>query len=443
MILSLCLLAAAAEEHSSCRRWAHDGECEANPGYMLASCSAACEAHAAGTLAFGDVYTPPLVEGNAFLLPGLSVSPRLTNVNDVTVRTVNDWHFAMMNDFPRNELFRRALEKAVRADSTVLDIGSGSGMLAMIAARLGPQAVIAVEANGQLLELAERVAEDNGLRDQITFVKALSSDLTIRNNTEATEAGGTAGSSTAAPPTELPQRANVLVTETLGTLLLSESTAFYIEHAREKLLTPDAAIIPARGVQYVVLIESHALLELSEARAWGGFDLSRFNALRDTDSLTFSNSMGLVRMSTTPHTRLTGAATVFEIDFGTARAADLRAERTRTFDLEIVADGTIHAAMTFWEAALDKEGSLVLSTDPQLTKDNIARDRAWGHGVQFLEDMSTAAPLEAPRHLQVRKGDVVQLTVTFTELRTSMQFRVAKAQCDPAPASMATAAPAA
>jgi protein arginine N-methyltransferase 7 len=55
-----------------------------------------------------------------------------------TIDTVNDWHYAMMNDLERNEMFYSALGETVTKDSVVLDIGAGSGLLSMMAASLGP-----------------------------------------------------------------------------------------------------------------------------------------------------------------------------------------------------------------------------------------------------------------------------------------------------------------
>ena len=43
--------------------------------------------------------------------------------------------YAMLNDHARNAALRRALEKAVTPDSRLLDIGAGSGLLSMMAAR--------------------------------------------------------------------------------------------------------------------------------------------------------------------------------------------------------------------------------------------------------------------------------------------------------------------
>jgi hypothetical protein len=56
-------------------------------------------------------------------------------------QAVNDFHFAMINDLPRNAFYKTALDLAVRPGCTVLEIGTGSGLLSMLAARAGPDHV--------------------------------------------------------------------------------------------------------------------------------------------------------------------------------------------------------------------------------------------------------------------------------------------------------------
>jgi tRNA G37 N-methylase Trm5 len=85
----------------------------------------------------------------------------------------------MINDRPRNHFYRQALERAVKKGDTVLEIGTGSGLLAMLAARAGPEHVYAVEANGNMAELAEQLIKSNGLDSKITVINALSTEVDV------------------------------------------------------------------------------------------------------------------------------------------------------------------------------------------------------------------------------------------------------------------------
>ena len=83
----------------------------------------------------------------------------LTGQVVAAVMAVNDFHFAMVNDHPRNEFFEGADQGHQSGDARVLQIGTGSGLLAMIAAQLGAQHVTAIEANGHMAALARGTSQ--------------------------------------------------------------------------------------------------------------------------------------------------------------------------------------------------------------------------------------------------------------------------------------------
>jgi len=78
------------------------------------------------------------------------------NLRDTYRRMIPAWHFAMLNDQARNDAFERAIAKAACGRRLVLDIGTGSGLLAVMAARAGAERVVACEANTPLARVAPR-----------------------------------------------------------------------------------------------------------------------------------------------------------------------------------------------------------------------------------------------------------------------------------------------
>ena len=72
-------------------------------------------------------------------------------------------HARMLHDERRTNDYLAALRAAVRPDDVVLDIGTGSGVLALAAARAGARCVYAIEAS-DIAEVAERVFAVNGVR---------------------------------------------------------------------------------------------------------------------------------------------------------------------------------------------------------------------------------------------------------------------------------------
>jgi protein arginine N-methyltransferase 7 len=222
------------------------------------------------------------------------VPDRLADKSTSLVEAVNDFHFAMLNDHARNAFYRDALKAHVRPDDIVLEIGTGSGLLAMLAAKAGAKHVYAVEANKHMAQLARQLIAGNGLSERITVINALSTDVRVG--------------------VQLPARADVLVSEILGTLLLGENALQYVADARRRLLKPNARLIPAGGCQFVALIESSEIKSITSVENWDGIDLRGFNALQDTVSVVFTKQYGF-RLSSTEHAILVGKTTVADVCF--------------------------------------------------------------------------------------------------------------------------------
>jgi protein arginine N-methyltransferase 7 len=178
----------------------------------------------------------------------------------------------MMNDLPRNEFYRTALNNALsgRSDSSVLEIGTGSGLLAMLAAKQGARVVYAIEASSHVAQLAHMNMKKNGLDHKIHVINKLSTKVRVGEGED------------------LPEKADILVCEILGTCMLGESALRYVSDVRNRLLKPDAQIIPASGRQFVTLVESEDLLSITSVGQWGGINLEGFNLLQDTASFVFT-----------------------------------------------------------------------------------------------------------------------------------------------------------
>ncbi|EDQ90850.1 uncharacterized protein MONBRDRAFT_18255 [Monosiga brevicollis MX1] len=325
---------------------------------------------------------------------------RLADKSASLVEAVNDFHYAMLNDHERNEFYRRALAEQIQPSDIVLEIGTGSGLLAMLAAKAGARHVYAIEANRHMAQLAQHIISVNGLADRITVINALSTEVTVEH------LGG--------------QRADALVSEILGTLLLGESALQYISDARERLLKPDARIIPAGGRQLISLVESEDIKSITSVQSWGDLDLRAFNVLQDTVSLVFTKQYGF-RFSSTKHKMIVSKATVADVDFHTDGEGALPLEMT--VELTAECDGRVDAVLTYWEAYDSREKTSVMSTEPSATEGNFARDMQWGQAIQLVEEATETGP--QPFH--VKKGDKLELVVRFSEDSAVMQFSLQRA----------------
>ncbi len=271
------------------------------------------------------------------------------------------WHFEMLNDEQRNEAFERALSKAITARSVVLDIGSGTGLLAMMAARAGAAATLSCELVAPLAELAREVVARNGLSDKILIMGKKSTELSVGHG--------------------VPRKANLLVTETVDCGLLGEGIVPSIEHAKANLLTADARIIPRAATVYAMLVESTRLRNLNCVERCAGFDVSLMQQYATRGYFP-------VRLAAFEYAALTEPFEVFRFDF--EREAILPARKR--IAVAAARGGTCHAVVFWFDMRLDEEISI--SNEPGSTTH-------WEQAIQcFGEERA------------VRGGEVLQLEVS-------------------------------
>src|SRR5262245_15903455 len=91
---------------------------------------------------------------------------------------VVDTHRQYLADDVRLQAFRRAITDTVRPGDTVLDLGSGTGILGLFACAAGAARVYALEETG-LIELARDVVAANGFSDRVVFVQRTSLDAML------------------------------------------------------------------------------------------------------------------------------------------------------------------------------------------------------------------------------------------------------------------------
>ena len=132
-------------------------------------------------------------------------------------------HARMFGSHTRNRAYAAALDRVVAAGDVVLDIGTGTGLLAMLACKAGAARVYAVESS-PIIAYARTLAARNGFEDRITFIEQSSLTLT------------------------LPERVDVIVSDVRGVLPLAANALTTLIDARERFLRPGGRMVPARDV---------------------------------------------------------------------------------------------------------------------------------------------------------------------------------------------------
>ena len=288
------------------------------------------------------------------------LTPEEIAAGDVAITSeIVPWHFPMMNDTVRNDAYEKALKSALQNGGVVLDIGSGSGLLAMMAARHGASKVTTCELVEMVAEKAKVIIDRNGFSDKIQVINKLSTTLV-------------AG-------VDFPERADILVTEIFDNGLLGEHALVAIEHARKHLLKPNAQLIPCGARVYAMCIESSEIYKNHRVETISGFDLSPFNQF---SSYEYSG----YHLAKTDYRALSATAPIFDFDF--RKDAE---NKSVAIEFEVTQSGTCHAVVYWYELQLDPD--TIISTAPHLPQLS-----CWKQAVQLL-----------PRPRDLVKGETFKL----------------------------------
>ena len=132
-----------------------------------------------------------------------------------------------------------------------MDIGTGTGLLSMMAVMCGADTVTACEAFKPMAIVARKCIEKNGMKDKIKIIEKRSTEIIVGVDME--------------------QKANVLVTEVFDTELIGEGAISTFTHALEHLLVQDCFVIPDNGIMYIQIVDS------PKCHDWNWLNWDRFN----------------------------------------------------------------------------------------------------------------------------------------------------------------------
>ena len=277
------------------------------------------------------------------------------------------WHIPMVNDDERNQAYDLALRRAVKPGDLVLEIGTGSGLVAMMAARAGAGKVVSCEVLPLMGDIAREVIAKNGLSDRITVLTKKSTQLQIG--------------------TDLPDKADVFVSELVNIGMLSPNMIPVLQHARATLLKPDARIIPAASTVYGALIEAPQLARINPVRQISGFDLSPLDKLRSPGYAQIDLAADLVRQISQPFK-------AFEFDF----RADMPERDARLLQVTATSAGVAHGIAFWFDLVMDEE---IVYSSASTTRTN-----HWKQAAEFF-----------PQPIAVQPGDRLMVIAAYDNTR--------------------------
>ncbi|CAN2388793.1 protein-arginine omega-N symmetric methyltransferase activity [Pristimantis euphronides] len=189
-------------------------------------------------------------EAAGYFYKAVKLNPNSADAKENFYRVANwlveRWHFVMLNDVKRNRMYQKAIENAVQAGcKSVLDIGTGTGILSMFAKSVGAPHVYACELSKTMFDLACEVVAANHMEGKIKLLHMKSHDVGV--------------------PEHIPEKVSLVVTETVDAGLFGEGIVETLIHAWKNLLLEPkpkdgscdgyGRVIPAGAVVHGMIVE--------------------------------------------------------------------------------------------------------------------------------------------------------------------------------------------
>ncbi|ESQ55782.1 hypothetical protein EUTSA_v10024535mg [Eutrema salsugineum] len=255
----------------------------------------------------------------------------------------------MLNDSYRNRAFRLAIEKTITEPCHVLDIGAGTGLLSMMAARamrieesgdVSKGIVTACESYLPMVKLMRKVLHKNGMTKNINLINKRSDELKVGS--------------------DMASRADVLVSEILDSELLGEGLIPSLQHAHDMLLVDNPKTVPYRATTYCQLVESTFLCNMHDLENNDGPGLESLIGIK-------SQQYGMHVDAIEKEIKLLSEPVkIFEFEFWKRPESNGELE----VHIEAITEGSIHAIISWWVLQLDSEGTIFYSTAPRWIDSN-------------------------------------------------------------------------
>lgn len=272
-------------------------------------------------------------------------------------------HEEMLKDEVRTCTYRNSIyhNKHLFRGKIVLDIGCGTGILSMFAAKAGAAKVIGVDCSA-IIDYAKEIVKDNNLDHIITLVKGKVEEI------------------------ELPDgilKVDIIISEWMGYCLFYESMLDTVLYARDKWLVEEGLLFPDKCSLYVCGIEDRQYKD-EKINWWSdvyGFDMS---AIRKT-----AINEPLVDV-VDPKQVVTSHSQLIEIDLYTVKKSDL--DFKASFELICKRNDYMQALVTFFTVEFTKcHKKLGFSTSPD------SQYTHWKQTVFYLDEYLTVKHSERIR----------------------------------------------
>lgn len=234
-------------------------------------------------------------------------------------------HEEMLKDEVRTLTYRNSMHhnKHLFAGKIVMDIGCGTGILSMFAAKAGAKKVFAIECSN-IVDYARKIVESNRLDHIITIIKGKVEEIELPDGI---------------------QHVDIIISEWMGYCLFYESMLDTVLFARDKWLKSDGLLFPDRCSLFITAIEDRQYKD-EKINWWDdvyGFDMSSIRKVAISEPL-----VDVVD----PKQIVSNSCLVKEVDLYTVKKQDL--EFSSPFSLMVRRNDYVQALVTFFTVEFTK-----------------------------------------------------------------------------------------
>lgn len=283
-------------------------------------------------------------------------------------------HEEMLKDTVRTRTYQRAITDNPNdfKNKIVLDIGAGTGILSIFAARAGAKHVYAIEF-AEIAIFAREIIKQNGLEDKITVIKGKMEEI------------------------ELPvPKVDIIISEWMGYFLLYESMLDSVLWARDKYLVPGGKMLPDRAQLYIAAIED------------GQFKQQKKTFWNDVYGVNMSCMTPTVMkeplVDTVPQDMImSSACKVLDLDLVNCNKGDV--QFASQFSLTMKYTDRVHGIVAWFDTPFSNlERPVMLSTSPY------KKYTHWKHTVFYTE-----------KDFDVREGEVIYGSIACRQSKSNFR----------------------
>ncbi|NP_001156225.1 protein arginine n-methyltransferase 1, putative [Acyrthosiphon pisum] len=273
-----------------------------------------------------------VAETSSALAVSNGLKNRSVNVSDMTSM---DYYFdsyahfgiheEMLKDEVRTLTYRNSMyyNKHLLKGKIVLDIGCGTGILSMFAAKAGAAKVIGVECSN-IVEYAKQIVADNHLDHIVTIIKGKVEEIDLPDGIT---------------------KVDIIISEWMGYCLFYESMLDTVLYARDKWLKEDGMLFPDRANLFITGIEDRQYKD-DKINWWEnvyGFNMSAIRNVAISEPLVDCVE---------PKQVVTNSSLLKEVDLYTVKKEDLTF--TAPFNLQVRRQDYVHALVTYFTVEFTK-----------------------------------------------------------------------------------------